>query len=72
MGIIAITLHQKAEVALYLIIFTKFFLCIIYTYINPYLKVVSNFFKVAQEILFIILAGFYLNIEYINKDLNDP
>jgi hypothetical protein len=66
MGIIALTLHQKAESALYLIIFIKIFLSFIYAYINPYFSIVLNIFKIAQEILFIILGAFYLHVEYIN------
>jgi hypothetical protein len=66
MGIIALTLHQKAEAALYLIIFIKIFLTGIYTYVNPYYKVILNIFKIMQELIFIILGGFYLHVEYIN------
>jgi hypothetical protein len=66
MGIIALTLHQNAEAALYLIIFTKIFIGLIYAYVNPYFKVVLNIFKIVQELLFIILGGFYLHVEYIN------
>jgi hypothetical protein len=71
MGIIALTLHQKAEAALYLIIFIKIFLTGIYAYVNPYFSIILNIFKIAQELLFILLASFYLHIEYINRDLND-
>jgi hypothetical protein len=66
MGIISITLYKKAETALYLIIFIKIFISFFYTYVNPYFKVVLNIFKIIQELLFIILGGFYLHVEYIN------
>jgi hypothetical protein len=66
MGIISITLYKKAEAALYLIIFIKIFISFFYTYVNPYFKVVLNIFKIIQELLFIILGGFYLHVEYIN------